>query len=93
MLIKKTRKFLFFISKNRYGPRGNQIDFLFSGYFHIGLVIIKKVGYRKKKKRFFSIFYQESKKDSYQTRNKIGNKDKVSRPDSLNYASIRYSDI
>ena len=93
MLIKKRRKFLFFISKNRYGSRGNQIYFLFNGYFHVGLVIIKKAGYRKKKKRFFSIFYQESKKGSYQIHNKIGNKDKVSRPDSLNYASIRYSGI
>jgi hypothetical protein len=94
MLIKKRRKFLFFLSKNRYWPRDNQIDFLFSGHFHIGLVIIKQAGYKKKKKRFFlSIIYQESKKGSYQTHRKIGKKDKVSGPDSLNDASIRYSDI
>jgi len=42
---------------------------------------------------FCSIIYQQNKKGSYQTPQKIGKKDKVSRPDSLNDASIRYSDI
>lgn len=85
---------LFFLSKNRYWPRENQIDFLFSGHFPIGLVIIKQAGYIKKKKRFFlSIIYQESKKGSYQTQHKIGKNHKVSRSDSLNAVSIRYSDI
>lgn len=94
MLIKKRRKFLFFLSKNRYWPRDNQIDFLFSGHFHIGLVIIiiKQAGYIKKT-LFLSIIYQESKKGSYQIHHKIGKKHKVSRPDSFNDASIRYSDI
>lgn len=91
---KKRRKFLFFLSKNRYWPRDNQIDFLFSGHFHIGLVIIiiKQAGYIKKT-LFLSIIYQESKKGSYQIHHKIGKKHKVSRPDSFNDASIRYSDI
>jgi len=40
-----------------------------------------------------SIIYQESKKGSYQTQHKIGKNHKVSRSDSLNNASIRYSDI
>ena len=95
MLIKKRRKFLFFLSKNQYWPRDNHIDFLFSGHFPIRLVIIKQAGYIKKKKRFFvhSIIYQESKKGSYQTQHKIGKNHKVSRSDSLNNASIRYSDI
>lgn len=66
MLIKKRRKFLFFISKNRYWARDNQIDFLFSGHFPIRLVIIKQAGYIKKKKKektiFLLIIYQESKK-------------------------------
>ena len=75
-------------------PRENEIDFLFSGHFPIGLVIIKQAGYIKKKKRFFLlIIYQESKKGSYQIHHKIGKKHKVSRPDSFNDASIRYSDI
>ena len=54
---------MFFLSKNRYWPRDNQIDFLFSGHFHIGLVIIiiKQAGYIKKT-LFLSIIYQESKK-------------------------------
>ena len=79
MLIKKRRKFLFLLSKIRYRLRDNQIYFLFSGHFRIGLVRIKQAGYRKK--------------NSYQTHHKIGKKDKVSRPDPLNNASIRYSDI
>lgn len=41
----------------------------------------------------FFFIYQQSKKYSYQTHHKIGKKDKVSRPDPLNDASIRYSDI
>jgi len=45
MLIKKIRKFLFFLSKNQYRPRDNQIDFLFSGHFPIRLVIIKQADY------------------------------------------------
>lgn len=92
MLIKKRRKFLFFLSKNRYWPRDNQIDFLFSGHFPIRLVIIKQASYIKKT-LFLSIIYQESKKGSYQTQHKIGKNHKVSRSDSLNNASIRYSDI
>lgn len=92
---KKRRKFLFFLSKNRYWPRDNQIDFLFSGHFHIGLVIIiiKQAIYKKTLFFFLSIIYQESKKGSYQIHHKIGKKHKVSRPDSFNDASIRYSDI
>jgi len=96
MLIKKRRKFLFFISKtkNRYCPRDNQIDFLFSGHFPIRLVIIKQAGYIKKKKRFFCrLFIKKAKRGSYQTQQKIGKNHKVSRSDSLNNASIRYSDI
>jgi len=69
--------------------RDNQINFLFSGQFHIGFVRIKQAGYNS----FFFIIYPQSKKGSYQTHNKIGKKDKVSRPDPLNNASIRYSDI
>lgn len=95
MLIKKRRKFFFFLSNSKIGYwlKDNQIDFLFSGHFHIGLVIIKQAGYIKK--LFFLIIYQQSKKGSYQTNppHKIGKKDKVSGPDSLNEASIRYSDI
>jgi hypothetical protein len=79
MLIKKRRKFWFFLSKIRYRLRDNQIYFLFSRQFHIEFVRIKQAGYKKK--------------GSYQTHNKIGKKDKVSRPDPLNDASIRYSDI
>jgi len=71
--------------------RDNQINFLFSRQFHIGFVRIKQVGY--KKNSFFSIIYPQSKKGSYETHNKIRKKDKVSRPDPLNNASIRYSDI
>ena len=96
MLIEKTRKFLFFLSKNQYWPRDNHIDFLFSGHFPIRLVIIKQAGYIKKKKRFFVNYLsrnQESKKGFYQTQHKIGKNHKVSRSDSLNNASIRYSDI
>lgn len=91
MLIKKRRKFFFFLSQIGYWLKDNQIYFLFSGHFHIGLVIIKQAGYIKK--LFFLIIYQQSKKGSYQTHHKIGKKDKVSRPDSLNDAYIRYSDI
>lgn len=61
MLIKKRRKFLFFLSKIRYRLRDNQIDFLFSGQFHIEFVRIKQAGYKKnsfflstKQKRFLS---------------------------------------
>jgi len=68
--------------------RDNQINFLFSGQFHIGFVRIKQAGYNS-----FFFFYSQSKKGSYQTHKKIGKKDKVSRPDPLNNASIRYSDI
>jgi hypothetical protein len=57
MLIKKRRKFLFFISKNRYWARDNQIDFLFSGHFPIRLVIIKQAGYIKKKKKRKNDFF------------------------------------
>lgn len=89
MLIKKRRKFWFFLSKIRYRLRDNQIDFLFSGQFHIEFVRIKQAGYKKKT----LFFYPQSKKGSYQTHNKIGKKDKVSRPDPLNDSSIRYSDI
>lgn len=70
--------------------RDNQINFLFSGQFHIGFVRIKQAGYNS---FFFLIIYPQSKKGSYQSHNKIGKKDKVSRPDPLNNASIRYSDI
>lgn len=82
---------MFFLSKIRYRLRDNQIYFLFSGHFRIGLVRIKQAGYRKKNSFFF--IYQQSKKDSYQIHHKIRKKDKVSRPDPLNDASIRYSDI
>ena len=96
MLIKKRRKFFFFLSNSKIGYwlKDNQIDFLFSGHFHIGLVIIiiKQAGYIKKT-LFLSIIYQESKKGSYQIHHKIGKKHKVSRRDSFNDASIRYSDI
>ena len=68
--------------------RDNQINFLFSGQFHIGFIRIKQAGYNS-----FFFIYPQSKKGSYQTHNKIGKKDKVSRPDPLNNASIRYSDI
>lgn len=71
--------------------RDNQINFLFSGQFHIGFVRIKQAGYNSF--FFFLIIYPQSKKGSYQSHNKIGKKDKVSRPDPLNNASIRYSDI
>ena len=98
MLIKKRRKFWFFLSKIRYRLRDNQIYFLFSGQFHIEFVSgqfhiefvrIKQAGYKKKT----LFFYPQNKKGSYQTHNKIGKKDKVSRPDPLNDASICYSDI
>lgn len=61
MLIKKRRKFLFFLSKIRYWLRNNQIDFLFSGHFHIGLVIIKQAGYIKNKKLFFDYLSTKQK--------------------------------
>lgn len=57
MLIKKRRKFWFFLSKIRYRLRDNQIYFLFSGQFHIEFVSgqfhiefvrIKQAGYKKK---------------------------------------------
>ena len=56
MLIKKRRKFWFFLSKIRYRLRDNQIYFLFSGQFHIEFVSgqfhiefvrIKQAGYKK----------------------------------------------
>ena len=62
MLIKKRRKFFFFLSKIRYWLRNNQIDFLFSGHFHIGLVIIKQAGYIKNKKLFFRLFINKTKR-------------------------------
>jgi hypothetical protein len=93
MLIKKRRKFLFFLSKIRYRLRDNQIYFVFSRHFRIGLVRIKQAGYIKKKILFFFDYLSTKQKGSYQTHHKIGKKDKVSRPDPLNDASIRYSDI
>lgn len=48
MLIKKRRKFWFFLSKIRYRLRDNQIYFLFSRQFHIEFVRIKQAGYKKK---------------------------------------------
>lgn len=69
---------MFLLSKILYRLRDNQIYFLFSEHFRIGLVRIKQAGYRK---------------NSYQTHHKIRKKDKVSGPDPLNDASIRYSDI
>jgi|HigsolmetaGSP16D_1036248.scaffolds.fasta_scaffold86448_1 hypothetical protein len=78
MLIKKRRKFLFFISQNRDCPRDNQIDFLFSGHFPLRLVIIKQAGYIKKKKRFFCrLFIKKAKRGSYQTQHKIGKNHKA----------------
>jgi hypothetical protein len=62
MLIKKRRKFLFFLSKNKYWSRDNQIDFLFSGHFPVRLVIIKQAGYIKKKKRFFVDYLSRKQK-------------------------------
>jgi hypothetical protein len=57
MLIKKRRKFWFFLSKIRYRLRDNQIDFLFSGQFHIEFVRIKQAGYKKN-----SFFIHKAKK-------------------------------
>ena len=85
MLIKKRRKFWFFLSKIRYRPRDNQIDVLFSWLFHIEFVRIKQAGY--KKTLFLST---KQRKSSYQTHNKIGKKDQVSRPDPLNDSSILF---
>jgi hypothetical protein len=62
MLIKKRRKFFFFLSNSKIGYwlKDNQIDFLFSRHFHIGLVIIKQAGYRKK--LFFLLFINKAKR-------------------------------
>jgi hypothetical protein len=67
MLIKKEENSCFFFPKFDIGwveMRDNQINFLFSGQFHIGFVRIKQVGYKKnsfffdylstKQKRFLS---------------------------------------
>lgn len=72
--------------------RDNQIYFLFSGQFHIGFVRIKEAGY---KKNFFRLFIHKKKVLIKPTKKLERNikKDKVSRPDPLNDASIRYSDI
>jgi len=59
---KKKKKILVFYFKNRYWPRDNQIDFLFSGHFPIRLVIIKQAGYIKKKKRFFVDYLSRKQK-------------------------------
>lgn len=73
----------FFLNVNKKKEENSY--FFFSGQFHIGFVRIKQADYKKT-----PFFYLST---SYQTHNKDRKKDKVSRPDPLNDASIRYSDI